>query len=261
MKANLDYIESRLQAIIENTVRIFNHENISHPLAHQLVNSMRDSVREINNERILAPEIFTILVNPTDLPAWQNNVGLLDSLTQVLIDAALKSGLIFLNPPVIRLSADPEVPVKQTRVTCSQTKNDIASTSAVQILPDQPHNEKDPRPSSAFLIINGSIFPLRLVVINIGRRLDNHLVIDDPRVSRAHAQLRAIHGHFILFDLNSTGGTYINGIRITQQTLKAGDVVSLSGFAVIYGEDSPSEDNASGKILPEEANSHTAPMN
>jgi len=78
-------------------------------------------------------------------------------------------------------------------------------------------------------------------VVNIGRRADNHLVLADPRVSRAHAQIRAIRGQYVLFDLNSTGGTVVNGRRVRQYTLKPGDVISLSGVPLIYGEDTPND--------------------
>jgi pSer/pThr/pTyr-binding forkhead associated (FHA) protein len=259
MKAKLDYIESRLQALIENTVKLFNRDIADHPLAHQLVAAMRDSVILARNGKILAPDVYNILVSPGDLPAWQANVGLQDSLAQILVEAALESGVIFLNQPTIRLLADPGVPPKHIQVNAMRTDEKMASTAAVQILPEQPHDEKDPRPASAFLIVDGGIFPLRLVVVNIGRRLDNHLVIDDPRVSRAHAQLRAVHGHYVLFDLNSTGGTYVNGQRTSQHILKAGDVISLSGVPVIYGEDTPSDESAQADVE-DDPTSHTAPM-
>jgi pSer/pThr/pTyr-binding forkhead associated (FHA) protein len=51
------------------------------------------------------------------------------------------------------------------------------------------------------------------------------IVIDDPRVSRNHAQLRDT-GRFVLFDLNSTGGPQ-NGQRTSQTVLYPGDVISL----------------------------------
>ena len=260
MKEKLDYIESRLQALIENTVKLFNRESADQSLAHQLVTAMRDSVILARNGKIIAPDIYTILVNPADLPAWQANVGLPESLAQILIEAAQESEVIFLNPPAIRLLADPKVPVKHITVNAARTDDKMAATAAVQIFPDQPHDEKDPRPASAFLIVDGAIFPLRLVVVNIGRRLDNHLVIDDPRVSRSHAQLRAVHGHYVLFDLNATGGTYVNGQRISQHSLKAGDVISLSGVPVIYGEDTPSDEAAPEADIEDDANSHTAPI-
>jgi pSer/pThr/pTyr-binding forkhead associated (FHA) protein len=90
------------------------------------------------------------------------------------------------------------------------------------------------------LIVEGvKVFPLTTAVINIGRRLDNQLIIDDPRVSRNHAQLRSIKGRFVVFDLNSTGGTFVNGQRTSQSVLYPGDVISLSGVSLIFGQDNP----------------------
>jgi pSer/pThr/pTyr-binding forkhead associated (FHA) protein len=95
-------------------------------------------------------------------------------------------------------------------------------------------------PENAFLIVEGvKVHPLNESVVNIGRRLENQLVIDDPRVSRNHAQLRAIKGRFVLFDLNSTGGTFVNGQRTSQTVLYPGDVISLAGVALIFGQDNP----------------------
>jgi len=69
------------------------------------------------------------------------------------------------------------------------------------------------------------------------RREDNQIVIDDPRVSRTHAQLRAVRGQYVLFDLSFYRWNYINGTRISQQGLKPGDVISLAGVPLIYGEE------------------------
>ena len=100
--------------------------------------------------------------------------------------------------------------------------------------------EGDNIPDNAFLIVEGvKVHALNEPVVNIGRRLENQLVIDDPRVSRNHAQLRAIKGRFVLFDLNSTGGTFVNGQRTSQTVLYPGDVISLAGVALIFGQDNP----------------------
>ncbi len=103
--------------------------------------------------------------------------------------------------------------------------------------------EKDKKravvPPNAFLIVNSQVFPLDQEVINIGRSLENHLVIDDPSVSRAHAQLIAIKNHFMVFDQNSTGGTFVNGKRISRTVLNSGDIISLAAVSMLYVEDSP----------------------
>jgi pSer/pThr/pTyr-binding forkhead associated (FHA) protein len=89
-------------------------------------------------------------------------------------------------------------------------------------------------PENVFLIHQMRTVPVAGPVVNLGRRFGNELVLDDMRVSRAHAQLRYIGGRFILFDLDSSGGTFINGQRITQSVLYSGDVISLAGVEVIF---------------------------
>jgi pSer/pThr/pTyr-binding forkhead associated (FHA) protein len=90
-------------------------------------------------------------------------------------------------------------------------------------------------PDDAFLVLEGiKVVPLAQAIINIGRRFENHIAIDDPRVSRYHAQLRVVDGRFVLLDLNSSGGTYINGMRISKSILYPGDEISLAGFTMVY---------------------------
>jgi pSer/pThr/pTyr-binding forkhead associated (FHA) protein len=82
--------------------------------------------------------------------------------------------------------------------------------------------------------------------VRIGRAHDNDIVIDDLRVSRYHLELRwqAELEHFLAVDLNSSGGTLLNGHPIRQCTLKAGDVLLLGGSAeLIYGEAQATADN------------------
>jgi pSer/pThr/pTyr-binding forkhead associated (FHA) protein len=91
-----------------------------------------------------------------------------------------------------------------------------------------------------YLIIGGvHVVPLRQKVINIGRQQDNTVVIDDPRISRHHAQLHAVHGRYVIFDLGSTGGTYINGHRAQQSVVYPGDIISLAGVELHYIRDLP----------------------
>lgn len=95
-------------------------------------------------------------------------------------------------------------------------------------------------PQNAVLILEGVIVHLlKEAIVNIGRKLENHVTIDDPRISRQHAQLRAINGHFVLFDLNSTGGTFVNGQRTVQCVLYPGDLISLAGVTLIYAQNDP----------------------
>lgn len=93
--------------------------------------------------------------------------------------------------------------------------------------------------SNAYLIVNSEVFPIKNQLTNLGRKLDNHIVLNDPRVSRNHAQIRVMESQFILLDLNSTGGTMVNGKKVTKSVLYSGDSISLAGLEIKFVQDTP----------------------
>ncbi len=96
-------------------------------------------------------------------------------------------------------------------------------------------NTDSQQPEDAFLIVNGvDLFPLKLPITSIGRKIDNVLVLNDPRVSRQHAELRCFRGRYVVFDVGSTGGTYVNGHRVTHSVVYDGDVISLAGVLLVF---------------------------
>jgi hypothetical protein len=68
----------------------------------------------------------------------------------------------------------------------------------------------------------------------IGREAGNDLVIEDPQVSRRHAQLTQQGNSYLIEDIGSTNGTYVNGKRVTAPTLLTnGDMVGLADTVII----------------------------
>jgi len=61
----------------------------------------------------------------------------------------------------------------------------------------------------------------------IGRQPDNHLVLRDNRASRTHARVVAENGHYVLEDLDSRHGTFVNGERIARHILRNSDRIDL----------------------------------
>lgn len=238
MKSKLDQIEEHLQHFIENSVQLLPWSSRQHLLARRLVNALQDSLSGVENGSPVATGIYTIYLSPENLTFWMPRQALFDELAQALNQSAQEAGLRFSSPPMIRLSSDETLPPEEFRVVAGRADSPLGRTDVLPVLPNNKHPHS--RPENAYLILDGvDTFPLRQTVITIGRRPDNHLSIDDPRVSRTHAQIRATRGRYVLFDLNSTGGTFVNGQRVTHQALKPGDVISLAGFSMIYGEDIP----------------------
>lgn len=106
-------------------------------------------------------------------------------------------------------------------------------------MPPTPNEEVTASNPKAYLIVNSEVFPLGNQLTNIGRKLDNHIVIQDPRVSRNHAQIRVVDDQFVLLDLNSTGGTTVNGNKINRSVLYSGDAISLAGVNLKFVQDTP----------------------
>ena len=63
--------------------------------------------------------------------------------------------------------------------------------------------------------------------ITIGRRPDCDVVVANSQVSRRHAHITGGAGAFVIADLGSTNGTYVNGVHVTEHVLKDGDRIEL----------------------------------
>ena len=239
-KMNLEELEARLQALIE--VRLVNAlpgQNKEDLIVQKISAAMQANYLTQADGTRFAPHVFTIVVNPVSIVRWQDT-HLFETLVEILKALGLEKGLRFSSPPVITLAEDASLHPDEFNVIASHRIDTMEETNNMEIEPGNESTDNEAIPENAFLIIEGvKVFPLRQAVVNIGRRLDNTLVIDDPRVSRNHAQLRAIKGRFVIFDLNSTGGTFVNGQRASQSVLYPGDVISLAGMALIFGQDNP----------------------
>jgi hypothetical protein len=237
---NLNELESRLQDLIEVRLPgVLPGQRVEERAIQKLAGAMQGNLITGPAGNIIAPNVYTIIVSPSASARWQEP-RLLEALIGVLKTVVREAGLTLTSQPEITISTDRSFSPNDVSVMASHRVEPMGETQGMVNEPTKNTPEPDHIPPNAFLIIEGiRLFPLTEPVINIGRRLDNQLVIDDPRVSRNHAQLRAINGRFVLFDLNSTGGTFVNGQRAGQTVLYPGDVISLAGVALIFGQDNP----------------------
>ncbi len=83
----------------------------------------------------------------------------------------------------------------------------------------------------------GAAFTLEGDQLTIGRDSVNEIVINDAEISRRHARLTFQGGKYVLEDLGSTNGTFVNGQRLAgPRVLKAGEVVSFGEQIVMVFE-------------------------
>jgi pSer/pThr/pTyr-binding forkhead associated (FHA) protein len=83
--------------------------------------------------------------------------------------------------------------------------------------------------------VTGSPVEYRLAAINtIGRSDDNQIQVSGPGVSRHHARILATTTGFVLADLGSQNGTFVNGERVTEHELLDGDRVMIGDVELVY---------------------------
>ena len=102
------------------------------------------------------------------------------------------------------------------------------------------------RPVAQLVIVKGPGHGQRFNVedvVDIGRSPDSSIFIDHEQASRAHARVwREPSGAFVLEDLGSRNGTFVNGMRVQRRSLAYGDRISIGAaveleFSVTHGVD------------------------
>jgi two-component system NtrC family sensor kinase len=71
-------------------------------------------------------------------------------------------------------------------------------------------------------------------VTTIGRTPDNHINADVRELSRHHARIEPRDGGFVILDLNSGNGTFVNTKRITEHRLSPGDKIQFGTLRFVY---------------------------
>lgn len=207
------------------------------------------AVRQDSQSRSYAPDQFTISLNTVDARTLVGaNSDIQDHLARAIHTAFSESGYTLGRYPHITLSADPTLPIGGARVIVWHSRDPLSIASAF----DDPANEPPTVPAvGAFLIVDGKRhFRLDRPLINVGRKLDNHLVLADPHVSRRHAEIRLQGVRYMLRDLNSTAGTRVNGQLVTEHLLQPGDIIGISGITLIYNEDPGGPPGAAARYTP-----------
>ena len=254
MKNGFSRLEARVERLVEGTfARLFADRLHPREVALQLARAMEDNSAPSASGLPRAPQNYIVHLHPKDAEALlQAEPELAERLGDELIGLARQSGLVLANRPDVIILPDEAVSIHTATV---EAAIDQALGSTMSSTPIGQQAVKADAAHGAFLIVDGQRhISLSQPINTIGRRRDNDIVLDDARVSRAHAQIRQRYGRWVLFDLGSSGGTFVNGEPAVECVLRPGDVISLSGVTLIYGEDEASPD------APATGPGHTRPI-
>jgi Nif-specific regulatory protein len=88
---------------------------------------------------------------------------------------------------------------------------------------------------------------------SIGRDDSNRVCLNNPSVSRAHCLLKHEDGQFIVTDLDSFNGTFVNGVPVHEQALSHGDQLGVGDVLLLFlCHDEPADVDARGVMLDDE---------
>ena len=91
--------------------------------------------------------------------------------------------------------------------------------------------------------------PLTQVTLTIGRKEGNDIVIDNIAVSGFHARIVQEDQNYILEDLNSLNGTFLNGQKVSKYALKHGDIILIGNHTIEFISDKPPETDAARPVI------------
>jgi pSer/pThr/pTyr-binding forkhead associated (FHA) protein len=238
--------ESKAEQWIEGTFgRMFGGRLQPLEVAGALARVMEDEQFTSDSGEHFAPNLYWVYLNPADYDALrESQPDLPVDLARSLIELATRANLRMPDQPIVEIRSDERIPHKQVSVAAQyvpQTTAPIGQTAEIAIEQVNALRQAgDASHTQSFLILDGRRHvSLTKPVVTLGRALDNDVVIDDPRASRHHAQLRLRQGRYVLYDTGSSGGTLVNQQPVSEVVLNAGDVISLAGAQIIFGEDSP----------------------
>ena len=147
-------------------------------------------------------------------------------------------------PPASKRRKSGEMRASQSRVEFApmaraprveDDTREIVTPGAVQYL----GNARGVTVSRLVLVENGkeTSFPLSRDTCTLGRHKNNDIVITDPKVSSFHARIDRTPDGFVLVDLKSRNGSYVNGQRVETARLRTGDEVRMGAARLLYRVD------------------------
>ena len=92
-------------------------------------------------------------------------------------------------------------------------------------------------PKKVYLVYNQIVHPIVNIVTRIGRGEKNDLVLREESISREHAAIRLENDDFVLYDLNSSNGTFVNQRSVEKHILKPGTLFYLADVAIVFVKD------------------------
>ena len=231
----LQRFESRLeQAVSGAFAKAFRSAVQPVELAAALQREVDNSAQILSRNRRLVPNTFVVELSQVDHDRLQPySETLTDELVEMLREHAAEQHYVFAGPVAITFTQEADLVTGRFRVR---------SQATAQVTPNAGRGRPAPGArATASVEVNGTRHPLTPPGLVIGRGAEADLRINDPGVSRRHAEFRVTAPgpggggtpEVTVADLGSTNGTLVDGQRIRgEATLRDGSVVRVGNTDV-----------------------------
>jgi len=243
----LSQFEEFMERTFEGSARrLFRSQVTPAEITRRLERAM-ESQQTITVDRVIVPSFYRAFLNPEDFAAYESFQDDLEKeMANYLRDLARERGFSLLQHPVVDVAPDPAVSRRTIQVVAEMTGvhpgnhqgTPPVEIDTTQVIPPSSGRQGS-RAGGGELVMQTAagphVFALDVDLATIGRGLNNTIVLEDPRISRQHAQVRWKSRRFLISDLGSTNGTYVNGVPVSaEQVLRQGDIVSLGGLEMVF---------------------------
>jgi len=229
----LAQLEAQIEQFIEGVfVGLWRRPPNAHEIALQLARAFQQHVRAVEAQ-LVAADVYIVSLHPQAYERlerqWEALRAALSAYLEVLAEQAQAR---FVQPVQLFLERAEALERNAVLIQARHSAQAWPSTQAMQAVSD-PGDVPPPR--QAWLLINGQrSIPLSRALVNVGRADHNDIILDDPHVSRHHAQIRLRWGSYTLFDAESASGTFVNDVRVREHRLQNGDTIRLGHSLLLY---------------------------
>jgi hypothetical protein len=242
-------LESKLAGLVEGTFsRAFKSEVRPVEIARKLAREM-DENRVQSLSRTYAPNEYAVWLSPDDRKQFEGYEDELKrELSGYLLEHARRERISLATRPQLEFRTDDALrlgefgiqarlvrPPERAEEQPSQGDHGHTMVYTVSDRLAEPLREPDHRRGTARLKVGGRAELLGSGGAVLGRSREADVIVEDPNVSRRHAEVRPSGGSWIVRDLGSTNGVKVNGRLIEgAQSLKAGDQIDLGTSRIVF---------------------------
>jgi FhaA, N-terminal domain/FHA domain len=246
-------IEQKIEALVEGVFgRAFKSSVQPVELARKLTKEMDDH-RTVSVSRVYVPNEFTVYLSTPDrqqFEAYEASLKL--ELQEYLAQHARRESYVMLSPPVVLMTTDDDLAVGEfgiaTRMIQQRSARDAESEPALEPAQTMVYRPTEPPGSdtagevareTVALVDGQTRHEITKPVTVLGRSATCDVRLDDPNVSRRHAELRQQGTSYWIIDLDSTNGVEVNGARVERAKLDQGDKVTVGETELVFARELP----------------------